>query len=114
MASHCQRRQPALRVPRRSNGRRAPAADPARPAASPPASAQGGTRGTVSYIDGNILYVSTGTGSVVKVRIPKGLSVDRTVKAKASSIRPGETVVVQGATGANGTVNATGVTVTAG
>ena len=72
----------------------------------------GGTRGTVSYVDGDILYVSTGSGSVVKVRIPKGLTVDRTVKAKASSIRPGETVVVQGATGTNGTVKATGVTVT--
>jgi hypothetical protein len=73
----------------------------------------GGTRGTVSYVDGNILYVSTGTGGVVKVRIPKGLSVDRTVTAKASSIRPGETVVVQGATGTNGTVKATGISVTA-
>jgi hypothetical protein len=72
----------------------------------------GGTRGTVSYIDGNILYVSTGTGSVVKVRIPKGLTVDRTVTARAASIRPGETVVIQGAAGTNGTVNATGVTVT--
>lgn len=72
----------------------------------------GGTRGTVSYIDGNVLYVSTGTGSVVKVSIPKGLTVDRTVSAKATSIRPGETVVVQGAAGANGTVKATGVTVT--
>ncbi len=74
----------------------------------------GGTRGTISYVDGDVLYVSTGSGSVVKVRVPKGLSVDRTVKAKASSIRPGETVVIEGATGANGTVNATGVTVTGG
>ena len=74
----------------------------------------GGTRGTVSYVDGNVLYVSTGSGSVVKVRVPKGLSVDRTVKANASSIRPGETVVVEGTAGANGTVKATGVTVTAG
>lgn len=73
----------------------------------------GGTRGTVSYIDGNILYVSTGTGSVVKVSIPNGLTVDRTVTAKASSIRPGETVVVQGTAATNGTVKATGVTVTA-
>jgi hypothetical protein len=73
----------------------------------------GGTRGTISYIDGNILYVSTGTGSVVKVRIPKGLTVDRTVTAKATSIRPGETVVVQGTAGTNGTVKATGITVTA-
>jgi hypothetical protein len=73
----------------------------------------GGTRGTVSYIDGNILYISTGTGSVVKVRIPQGLTVDRTVTAKATSIRPGETVVVQGAAGTNGTIKATGVTVTA-
>ena len=75
---------------------------------------RGRTRGTVSYIDGNILYISTGTGSVVKVRIPKGLTVDRTVTAKATSIRPGETVVVQGAAGTNGTVKATGVTVAAG
>lgn len=74
----------------------------------------GGTRGTVSYIDGNILYISTGSGSVVKVRIPKGLTVDRTVTAKATSIRPGETVVVQGTAGTNGTVKATEVTVTAG
>jgi hypothetical protein len=73
----------------------------------------GGTRGTVSYVDGDVLYISTGSGSVVKVRVPKGLSVDRTVKAKAASIRPGETVVVQGSAGTNGTVNATGVTVTA-
>jgi hypothetical protein len=73
----------------------------------------GGTRGTVSYVDGDILYVSTGSGSVVKVRVPRGLAVDRTVKAKASSIRPGETVVVQGTAGANGAVKATGVTVTA-
>jgi len=73
----------------------------------------GGTRGTVSYVDGDILYVATGSGSVVKVRIPKGLTVDRTVTAKASSIRPGETVVVQGAARTNGTVQATGLTVTA-
>jgi hypothetical protein len=74
----------------------------------------GGTRGTVSYVDGDILYVTTGSGSVVKVRVPKGLSVDRSVRAKASSIRPGETVVVQGSSGSNGTVTATGVTVAAG
>ena len=73
----------------------------------------GGTRGTVSYVAGDILYISTGSGSVVKVRVPKGLSVDRSVKAKASSIRPGETVVIQGETGSNGTVTATGVTVAA-
>ena len=82
------------------------------PAGLTPGGFGNGTRGTVSYIDGNILYVSTGTGSIVKVRVPKGLTVDRTVTAKTASIRPGETVVIQGETGTNGTVDATGVTVT--
>jgi hypothetical protein len=71
----------------------------------------GGTRGTVSYVDGNVLYVSTGSGSVVSTR-PEGLSVDRTVKANARrSVRePSSSRDCR----ANGTVKATGVTVTAG
>ena len=103
-----ERRQPPRRLPRRSNRRRG-----GLPTGLTQGGFGGGTRGTVSYIDGNILYVSTGTGSVVKVSIPNGLTVDRTVTAKASSIRPGETVVVQGTAATNGTVKATGVTVTA-
>ncbi len=73
-----------------------------------------GTRGTVSYIQGTTLYVTTASGSVIKVRVPKGVSVDRTVKARVSGIRPGESVVVQGSIATNGTVKATSVTVNPG
>ena len=73
-----------------------------------------GTRGTVSYVQGTTLYVTTASGSVIKVRVPKGVSVDRTLKAKFSGIRPGESVVIQGSTAGNGTVKATSVTVNPG
>jgi hypothetical protein len=69
------------------------------------------TTGTVSYIQGTTLYVTTTSGSVVKVRVPKGVPVGRTVEAKASGIRPGESVVIQGSKAGNGTVQATSVTV---
>jgi hypothetical protein len=70
-----------------------------------------GTTGTVSYIQGTTLYVTTASGSVVKVRVAKGVPVSRTVESKASGIRPGESVVIQGTTADNGTVKATSVTV---
>jgi len=69
--------------------------------------------GTVSYVQGATLYVSTATGTVTKVVVPKGLSVTRTISSPPASIRPGEAVVVQGKAARDGAVRATGVTVTA-
>ena len=70
-----------------------------------------GTTGTVSYIQGTTLYVTAASGSVVKVRVSKGVPVSRTVESKVSGIRPGESVVIQGSKAGSGTVKATSVTV---
>lgn len=88
------------------------------------ASGAGGTRfggfggsaaaatGTISVVDGDTLYVTTSTG-LVKVTLSKSTTVTRNADASAVDLRPGDTVVVQGATGTTGSVNATSVTATA-
>ena len=70
--------------------------------------------GTISVVDGNTLYVDdTTTGSVVKVTLTKSTTITRNANAAAVDLRPGDTVTVQGATGASGAVTATSVSATA-
>jgi hypothetical protein len=66
----------------------------------------GATIGQVVYIDGNTLYVTNTEGNTVKVKTSAASTVTKTVKADVKSIRPGETIAITGATGANGTVDA--------
>ena len=68
--------------------------------------------GTISVVDGDTLYVTTATG-LVKVTLSKSTTITRNADASAIDLRPGDTVVVQGATGATGAVNATSVSATA-
>ena len=55
--------------------------------------------GTVSVVDGNTLYVLSATGSLVKVTLGPSTTITRNAKAPAVGLRPGDTVIVQGATG---------------
>jgi hypothetical protein len=71
------------------------------------------TVGEVSSKNGRTLYVKGSDGTTVKVRLDANAKVSRTAKASAHAIHPGDTVVVQGAKSANGTVKATSVTATA-
>jgi hypothetical protein len=73
-----------------------------------------GTTGQVSYIRGTTIYVTDTQGSTFRVKGPHGLQVSRTVKAPLKSVRPGETISVQGATKSNGDITATAITVGAG
>jgi hypothetical protein len=66
----------------------------------------GATIGQVAYIDGSTLYVTNTEGNTVKVKTSAASTVTKTVKANVKGIRPGETVAITGATGANGTVDA--------
>jgi hypothetical protein len=71
----------------------------------------GSTTGTVKLVDGNTIYLSQADGSIVKVTTtPAGTTVTKTVPSSVGAIQPGETLVVQGATGSDGTVSATRVT----
>jgi hypothetical protein len=69
--------------------------------------------GTVSVVDGNTLYVLSATGSLVKVTLGPSTTITRNAKAPAVGLRPGDTVIVQGATGGNGDVTASSVSATA-
>lgn len=69
------------------------------------------TSGTVAYLDGNTLYVTSSEGNTVKVKTSPSTSVTKTVKTKVKGIHPGETVTVTGATGSNGTVSAESISV---
>jgi hypothetical protein len=55
--------------------------------------------------------VTTAEGNTVKVTTSPASTVTKTVKAEVKGIHPGETVIVTGAAGANGAVNAESIRV---
>jgi hypothetical protein len=69
------------------------------------------TSGTVAYLAGRTLYVTTSEGNTVRVSTSAGTSVSKTVKSSVAGIHPGETVTVTGSTGANGAVSAETISV---
>jgi hypothetical protein len=77
----------------------------------PGGSGVGATVGTVAFAGGSILYVTNSQGNTVKVTAAAGASVTKTVTATVKSIRPGETITVTGATGANGAISAESIRV---
>jgi hypothetical protein len=82
--------------------------------AFPGAGGSGGggvTTGQVAYVRGNTLYVTNSQGNTVKVSAAAGSKVTKTVGTKASSIHPGETVVVLGSAEKNGSISATSISV---
>ena len=74
----------------------------------------GATAGSVSFLSGSTLYVTTSEGNTVKVNTSAGTTVTKTVKAEVKGIHPGETVTVTGPTGASGAVTAESIRVGAG
>ncbi|MGC0418866.1 hypothetical protein [Embleya sp. AB8] len=68
------------------------------------------TTGTVKVVDDSFIYVSDSTGNIVKVKTDAGTRIQVTRDGKTVDLKPGDTVVVRGATGADGSVTATAVT----
>ena len=73
----------------------------------------GAAAGIVTTIEGDILYVTTATGGLVKVTLGTSTTYTRVAKSTASAMQPGDTVIVQGTKEKNGTVVATSVADTA-
>ena len=73
-----------------------------------PAAGAGRTIGTVKLIDGTNLYITDTSGNVVKVSTT-GASFTKTVSGAVTDVHPGDTVVVNGPAGADGTVAARSV-----
>jgi hypothetical protein len=69
----------------------------------------GMTAGTVTLVDGSKLYVTTGDGAVVIVTVPDSATVTAQEDISLADLSPGDTVIVRGATGDDGTVTATSV-----
>ncbi|AGL18286.1 hypothetical protein [Actinoplanes sp. N902-109] len=84
----------------------------AAPGAAAPGStaAAGSTTGKVKLVDGTTVYVETSDGTVVTVRTSGGTAVQTASKGKLKDLRTGDSVTVQGSSGADGTVTATTVT----
>jgi hypothetical protein len=93
-----------------ATGNGGPASGFSRPGAG---GANGVVAGEVESVDGRDLYVTGSDGTTVRVRVDGNAKVTRTASAKVHSVHPGDTVVVTGETGANGTVAATQLTATA-
>jgi hypothetical protein len=65
--------------------------------------------GQVSTVSGGTLYVTDSSGNTIKVTTSAASQITKTATASVHSVHPGDTVVIQGAAGANGTVAATAV-----
>jgi hypothetical protein len=68
--------------------------------------------GIVTGVQGNILYVTDATGTLVKVVVGPSVTVTRNAKSSLAGLQTGDTVVVQGTKAANGNVTATSVRAT--
>ncbi len=68
----------------------------------------GFTAGEVAYIRGSTLYVTDDQGNTVKVTT-SGSKVSKTVSTGVNSIRPGDTVVVQGSQTKRGGIEASSI-----
>jgi Domain of unknown function (DUF5666) len=65
--------------------------------------------GTVSSINGKTIYLTDTAGNTVKVTLSSATKITKSESVSRASIRPGDTVVIQGAKGSNGTLTATSV-----
>jgi hypothetical protein len=69
------------------------------------------TAGQVSYVSGSTLYVTTRQGNTVKVTAPAATKVSKPASTNVQSIHPGDTVVVTGSQGSNGSVTAGSISI---
>ncbi|HST55842.1 MAG TPA: hypothetical protein VLJ42_08095, partial [Solirubrobacteraceae bacterium] len=75
--------------------------------ASPPRG--GATIGQVANVSKSNLFVTNTQGNTVKVVVVKGATVTKQISTSAKAVRPGDTVIVQGVTRADGSIHATSV-----
>jgi hypothetical protein len=73
------------------------------------AGAGGASLGTVSSVNGNTIYVFQASGNTIKVTLSSATKLTKSQSTSKSSLHPGDAVVIQGATGKNGTLAAISV-----
>jgi hypothetical protein len=70
----------------------------------------GDTSGTVSSVSGKTIYLKSTSGDTVKVTLSSATKVSKSQTVSSDSLRPGDTIVVTGVTGSDGTISAATVT----
>ena len=91
---------------RSSSSRTSAGAGATRP---PGGSASGVTAGTVTRVDGNTVYVKEASGATVQVKLLAATAINKTQDVSSHSVRPGDTVMVQGTQGSGGTIKSTSI-----
>jgi hypothetical protein len=71
--------------------------------------AAAGTTGTVQKVDGTTIYVRTADGTVVTVKTDGNTAVSTATDGELADVKAGQSVTVQGVTGADGSVTASSV-----
>jgi hypothetical protein len=74
------------------------------------AAGRGGTTGTVKFVDGTTIYLTTANGDTVTVKTSGTTTIRESQTVSAKDIPVGATVVVQGTADADGVITATAVT----
>jgi hypothetical protein len=69
----------------------------------------GASIGTVSNINGKTIYISDTSGNTVKVRLSSATKITKSLTVGKKAVRPGDSVVIQGAKSSNGTLSATSI-----
>jgi hypothetical protein len=72
-------------------------------------SSGGVTVGTVTRVDGDTIYVKEGSGAAVAVKLVSGTTISKAQSVSPRSIRPGDSVTIQGGAGSGGVVKSTSV-----
>jgi hypothetical protein len=69
----------------------------------------GASFGTVAALNGRTIYVKESSGNTVKVKIVSATKITKSLGVSRKAIRPGDSVVVQGASGTSGSLTATSI-----
>jgi hypothetical protein len=67
----------------------------------------GATTGTVKLVDGNNVYIATAQGTTIKITTTPQSQVSVSKQGTVADLAVGETIIVQGEAGADGTIAAT-------
>jgi hypothetical protein len=70
----------------------------------------GASFGTVSSVRGSSIYVTDGSGNTVKVKLSSATKISKSLPVSRKSLRPGDTVVIQGVKNSSGALVAASLT----
>jgi len=65
--------------------------------------------GTIASVNGKTIYLTDSSGNTVKVTLSSATKITKSTPVSKTSVRPGDTVVIQGLKNSNGTITATSV-----